>query len=307
MSIDIVIVNWNAGKLLKECVDSVIKYRDSSVCNILVIDNDSSDGSEMFLDDQLLVKLIRARKNLGFGKACNLAASHCNSEFILFLNPDARIFGDTLSKVQSFMVDNENTKIGICGVKLLDENGHIARSCSRAPSAKAYFSKAIGLTKIFPSLGNAMSEWNHLDTRIVDQVIGAFFFVRRTLFLSLQGFDERFFVYFEEVDFSYRARKEGWCSAYFCGAEAFHKGGGSSDQVKATRLFYSMRSRIQYVFKHFNVPSVVLVLCITLLVEPVSRSVFALLKGSIVSFKENLLAYRMLYGWLFGYKYGDIK
>jgi hypothetical protein len=307
MSIDIVIVNWNAGKLLKECVDSVIKYRDSSVCNILVIDNDSSDGSEMFLDDQLLVKLIRARKNLGFGKACNLGASHCNSEFILFLNPDARIFGDTLSKAQSFMVDNENTKIGICGVKLLDENGHIARSCSRAPSAKAYFSKAIGLTKIFPSLGNAMSEWNHLDTRIVDQVIGAFFFVRRTLFLSLQGFDERFFVYFEEVDFSYRARKEGWCSAYFCGAEAFHKGGGSSDQVKATRLFYSMRSRIQYVFKHFNVPSVVLVLCITLLVEPVSRSVFALLKGSIVSFKENLLAYRMLYGWLFGYKYGDIK
>ena len=68
-----------------------------------------------------------------------------------------------------------------------------------------------------------------------------------------------------------------------------------------------MRSRIQYVFKHFNVPSVVLVLCITLLIEPVSRSVFALLKGSIVSFKENLLAYRMLYGWLFRYKYGDIK
>ena len=307
MSVDIVIVNWNAGKLLKECVDSVIKYRDSCVCNIVVIDNDSSDGSEMFLDDQLSVKLIRARKNLGFGKACNLGASHCNSEFILFLNPDARIFGDTLSKVQSFMVDKENTKIGICGVKLYDENGHIARSCSRAPSAKAYFSKAIGLTKIFPSLGNAMSEWNHLDTRIVDQVIGAFFFVRRTLFLSLQGFDERFFVYFEEVDFSYRARKEGWCSAYFCGAEAFHKGGGSSDQVKATRLFYSMRSRIQYVFKHFNVPSVVLVLCITLLVEPVSRSVFSLLRGSIVSFKENLLAYRMLYGWLFRYKYGDIK
>lgn len=307
MCVDIVIVNWNAGKLLKECVDSVIKYSDSCVSNIVVIDNDSSDGSEMFLDDQVSVKLIRARKNLGFGKACNLGASHCNSEFILFLNPDARIFGDTLSKVQSFMVDNENAKIGICGVKLYDENGHISRSCSRAPSAKAYFSEAIGLTKIFPSLGTAMSEWNHLDTRIVDQVIGAFFFVRRTLFVSLQGFDERFFVYFEEVDFSYRARKEGWCSAYFCGAEAFHKGGGSSDQVKATRLFYSMRSRIQYVFKHFNVPSVVLVLCITLLIEPVSRSVFALLKGSIVSFKENLLAYRMLYGWLFRYKYGDIK
>lgn len=307
MSVDIVIVNWNAGQLLKECVDSVIKHRDATVRNVVVIDNDSRDGSEMFLDDEPSVKLIRARKNLGFGKACNQAASHCNSEFILFLNPDARIFGDTLSKIQSFMNDTENTKIGICGVKLYDENGHIARSCSRAPSAKAYFSKAIGLTKIFPSFGNAMYEWNHSDTRIVDQVIGAFFFVRRSLFVSLQGFDERFFVYFEEVDFSYRARKEGWYSAYFCGAEAFHLGGGSSDQVKAERFFYSARSRIQYAFKHFSVPDVVIVLFVTLCIEPISRSVLALSMGSVVSLKENLRAYWMLYRWLFRCKFGGNK
>jgi GT2 family glycosyltransferase len=131
--------------------------------------------------------------------------------------------------------------------------------------------------------------------------------VRRNLFLKLKGFDERFFVYFEEVDFSYRSRKEGWYSAYFSGAEAFHKGGGSSDQVKAARIFYSTRSRIQYVFKHFNVPSVVLVLFITLVVEPVTRSVFFLLKGSIVSFKENLIAYRMLFSWLLRYRDGDRK
>jgi GT2 family glycosyltransferase len=183
MSVDIVIVNWNSGELLKECVDSVLMYGGSCVCSIVVVDNDSSDGSENFLEDQLSVKLIRARTNLGFGKACNLGATHCNSEFILFLNPDARIFDDTLSKVRSFMVDKDNTNIGICGVKLYDEYGDIARSCSRAPTGKAYFSKALGLTKIVPSLGTAMSEWNHLETRIVDQVIGAFFF-REAQFIS---------------------------------------------------------------------------------------------------------------------------
>ena len=152
-----------------------------------------------------------------------------------------------------------------------------------------------------------MREWDHSSTRIVDQVIGAFFIVRRNIFLSLDGFDERFFVYYDEVDFTYRASNEGWYSAYFCGAEAFHLGGGSSDQVKAERVFYSARSRILYVFIHFSAPSVVIVLFVTLCIEPITRSVLALSMGSIVSFKESLRANWMLYRWLFRYKFGEKK
>ena len=305
MSIDVVIVNWNSGRFLEECVNSVVANGGDYTGSIVVVDNDSSDGSEKFLDDERSVSLIRADTNLGFGAACNLGASSCSGDFILFLNPDARIFESTLEKVHAFMLDSENLRVGICGVKLYDENGEVTRSCSRAPSATAYLFKAVGLTKLVPSLGTAMTEWSHSETRAVDQVIGAFFLVRRSLFLSLRGFDPRFFVYFEEVDFSFRARTEGWISVYFCGAEAFHRGGGSSDQVKATRLFYSTRSRMQYALKHFSIPSVALVLFTTLLVEPVTRSVFCLMKGSITSFRENLAAYYMLFHWLLGRKKGD--
>jgi len=305
--IDIVIVNWNAGFLIKECIDSIIKFKSSSVSKIIVVDNNSTDGSENFLDNYADVTLIRAGENLGFGKACNLGASLCQAEFILFLNPDTQLRSCTLSKVLRYMHEEENAKVGICGVQLFDERDQVARSCSRAPSAGALLAHAIGMTKIFPSFGDAMREWDHSCTRIVDQVIGAFFLVRRNLFLSLDGFDERFFVYFEEVDFSVRAKNMGWYSVYFSDAEAFHLGGGTSYQVKAKRTFYSMRSRIQYAFKHFSVPSVLIVLFVTLCIEPISRSVFALSKGSIVSFKENLRAYNMLYSWFFRFKFGEKK
>ena len=88
MCIDIVIVNWNAGLLVKECIDSIIKYKGALVSKIVVVDNNSSDDSSNFLDNYTEVNLIRASENLGFSKACNLGASYCDAEFILFLNPD---------------------------------------------------------------------------------------------------------------------------------------------------------------------------------------------------------------------------
>ncbi len=119
-----------------------------------------------------------------------------------------------------------------------------------------------------------MKEWDHGSNREVDQVMGAFFLVRRKVFEAFGGFDERFFVYFEDVDISFRARKEGWRSVYLCEAQAFHKGGGSSEQVKAKRLFYVLRSRILYGFKHFGfLPGTGLLLG-TLLIEPFARLVW---------------------------------
>ena len=97
-----------------------------------------------------------------------------------------------------------------------------------------------------------MSEWAHDTDREVDQVIGAYFLTRRALFQKLGGFDQRFFVYFEEVDFCVRARTAGSTAFFLAGAQAFHRGGGSSEQVPAQRLFYSLRSRMAYSHKHFT-------------------------------------------------------
>jgi GT2 family glycosyltransferase len=297
-AVTVVVVNWNSGVQLRACIDSVVKYGDDFVREIVVVDNCSTDGSEAGLDNFSCLKLIRTGDNLGFGRACNLGAAHAKTEFLLFLNPDAALRAGTLSNALDYMRAPENSSVGICGVQLLDERGHVSRSCARFPTAVAFAAHALALNRIFPRLGHHMSEWDHAQTRRVDHVIGAFFLVRHKLYWSLNGFDERFFVYLEDVDFSYRARAAGFLSVYLGGVQAFHAGGGTSNQVKALRLFYSLRSRLLYAFKHFSFFGALSVSLMTFLVEPLFRSAFAVLRQSASGLKETWFAYGLLWRWL---------
>lgn len=296
--VDIVIVNWNAGSLLRECVDSIIQHGEGLVNRIVVVDNGSADRSACSIEGLPDVTVIRAGANLGFAKACNMGAAHGNCEFVLFLNPDARLLPGSLSPVIEFMQRAENAMVGICGVQLIGEDGLVARSCARFPSAGGFVARAAGLNRIATRFDHKVSDWDHATTRRVDQVMGAFFLVRRSVFEALQGFDERFFVYFEDLDLAYRARELGWSNVYFAQAQAFHVGGGSSGQVKAQRLFYVLRSRILYTFKHFDPYAATAVLLATLFIEPLSRTVLALGRRSWTSLKETWVAYRMLVRWL---------
>ena len=296
--IDIVIVNWNAGIQLSDCVESCVKYRGDFVGSIIVVDNGSSDGSDSLIEAIDGVELIRAGENLGFGKACNLGASKCQEPLILFLNPDAAIYANTLLPLRKFMTAPSSQSVGICGIQLHDESGKVARSCSRFPSVMGLVLHSFGLGSILRVRSGAMVEWDHLCTRDVDQVIGAFFCVKRSLFNKLKGFDERFFVYFEEVDFSRRAHVDGWRTVYLADAQAYHLGGGTSSKVKAKRLFYSLRSRLIYSKKHFSYLGVFCVALSTLLIEPVSRAGLSIFRFSLQGLKETALGYGLLYGWI---------
>lgn len=302
MKLSIIIVNWNAGAQLAAAILTVAKYHHDLVSTVVIVDNASTDDSldrvGRLLDLPFKPRIIRNLENCGFGKACNLGAHQANSEYLLFLNPDAALYADTLTKALAFMQDQANAQFGICGVQLLDDAGDISRSCSRLPSLPSFVANAVGLDRFFPRLGHFMNEWDHSQNREVGQVIGAFFLVRRTLFDTLQGFDERFFVYFEEVDFSYRAHQAGWRSVYLADAQAFHAGGGTSNQVKARRLFYFLRSRLLYSFKHLSWISAFVVLLVTLSVEPILRTILALLRCSWSGLKETWAAYGMLFCWL---------
>lgn len=292
--LDIVIVNWNSGTFLEKCLSSI-----NNKYHTIVVDNGSTDGSIDCISSFKNLSLLQQSENHGFAKACNIGANLAKSDYILFLNPDAAIYPDTIDKVIAFMDYASNAQIGICGVQLIDENGNTARHCSRFPSVIRFLSHTFVLDRINPRLGRVMKEWDHNSTLVVDQVIGAFFLVRTNLFKSLGGFDERFFVYYEEVDFAYRAHLAGWKSTYFSGAKAFHAGNGTTKNIRAHRLFYSVRSRLLYVFKHFAWYKAVVVLLISVLIEPISRSILALLQRSWSGFKETWLAYCMLFRWLF--------
>jgi hypothetical protein len=301
--LDIVIVNWNSGVLLREAVASIAEFGANLVNKVIVVDNDSLDDSLTVVeangaDLPFSLSIIRNPTNLGFGAACNQGAKQAESEYLLFLNPDTALFADTLSKALAYMQDPANARVGICGVQLLDEQGRVSRSCARFPSARRFLAHALGVDRLFPQLGHFMADWDHRQTREVDQVIGAFFLVRREMFEALGGFDERFFVYFEEVDLSRRARNAGWRSVYLADAQAFHVGGGTSGQVKARRLFYLSRSCLLYATKHFSVAGAAVAMFATLLVEPLSRTMLALLRGSWSGVKETWAAYGMLWRWL---------
>jgi len=296
-SLDIIIVNWNSGNQLRDCLESIVAINKNGfeMNRVVVVDNESTDGSA---DDIELISLpltiIRNDENSGFAAACNQGAKDSKADYLLFLNPDTKLFPDSLSIPIQFMEKAENEKIGICGIKMVDEDGKLTTSAARFPSLKILVGKITGLSKIFPKIypNHLMSSYELVHSRLVDQIIGAFFLVRRNVFIEFGGFDERYFVYFEEVDFSMRAKMKGYSSYYLAEASAYHKGGGCSEGVKSDRLFHSLRSKIYYGLKYYSYMDRILLIFMIFTFEFVARLFFAGRKRFLTNFRETLSAYK---------------
>jgi GT2 family glycosyltransferase len=224
-----------------------------------------------------------------------MGARVSSSACLLFLNPDTELELDSLTVPLAFLEKPENGRIGIVGIQLLDDQKLIARSCARFPTLGSMAMRVLGIDTVVPRVGYPMTDWDHTSNRQVDHVIGAFYMVRRSLFDALGGFDERFFVYLEDLDFSLRANERGWGSAYLVEARAHHVGGGTSRQIKARRLFYALRSRIAFVNKHFGFAGATGLTLATLLVEPFPRLLRALLRGKPAEAGQTLVAFGLLW------------
>lgn len=303
-SLDIVIVNWNTGAQLAACLRSIAAARREGfrLGRVIVVDNGSDDGSAADLGTEgLPLDVVRNRQNRGFAAACNQGARRSDADYLLFLNPDTELFADSLAVPVAFLERPDARSVGICGVRLVDRSGRPVVSCARFPTLSVLTSEALGLPRLWPARfpPHLLPPEACSTTREVDQVIGAFFLVRRGLFEALGGFDERFFVYFEEVDFSLRARQLGFRSVCVAEAGACHHGGVSSGQVRARRLFYSLRSRLRYGFKHYRRPAAWALLLVTVGVEPFTRVGAAVLRGSWREAADTLTGYAMLAaeGW----------
>jgi GT2 family glycosyltransferase len=239
--------------------------------------------------------IIHNAKNRGFAAACNQGAKGSVAEYLLFLNPDTTVAPESLSMAVQFMQLPENLETGMCGIQLVDEQNRVLRRCSRFPKPSHFFAQMLGLNHLPKRFHDKfMSEWDHTETRQVDVVTGAFLLVRRVTFESLGGFDQRFFVYLEDVDFLYAAHKAGWGCYYLATPRAYHKEGGCSEQDRAARLLYSLCSRILYSYKHFGWAAATGLLMGTVLVEPFTRLAWAAWRGSVGEMKETFQAYAML-------------
>ncbi len=284
MFLDLVIVNWNSGNQLKNCLESIERAKkDNFILNkIVIVDNASVDSSLEGIDKiNLPIEIIRNPENYGFAKACNIGAKKAEGDFILFLNPDMLLFEDTFVNLFEYIYEHDKPEIGIYGIQLLDENGNIQRTCAKFPNVWNLVVRSLGLDTINSKFSKSyrLNDWNHQETKEVDQVIGAFFLVKRKLFEELKGFDERFFVYFEELDFSKRAHDLGFKTIYVTEAKAYHKGGGTSEKAKGRRLFYDVQSRTIYAFKYFGFLGGIAVLFTSWFIEPFLRMGYTLLKN----------------------------
>lgn len=297
VTLDIVIVNWNSGELLNNCLNSIDKSNIIGfLINIVVVDNASSDDSLNGLTYKGKYILLKNNENIGFAKACNVGLMQSSSKYILFLNPDAEVRENTIQKAVNKMETNEN--ISVLGVKYIDENGNVAPSCSRFPKLRYYFYDIIGLSKINPKLfyhATIMSDMDYSKSTFVDEVSGAFYFCRKSVLDRVGGFDERYFVYYEELDLSYRIKKSGGAIFYDADNEIYHKGGGVSDQVKAKRLLYNLRSRIEYSFKHFSNFKAIVLFILTMFFEPFTRLVYLIIGGRFTEINDLVRGYYYLF------------
>ena len=271
-SVDIVIVNWNSRSLLRECLAALDQSTIATRLKVVIVDNASTDGSaDGLATDRVHLDIVLNTENRGFAAGCNQGAKAGSAAILLFLNPDVRVRSDTVERAARYLADPAHSGVGVLGVQLLDTDGHVQRSCARAPTVRSLLLQTLFLDRICPALvpPHFLTEWDHEDTRPVDQVMGAFLMIRREVFAKLGGFDERFFLYFEDVDLCLAARKDGWAVIHYAGAQAEHLGGGTTEAVKDLRLYYHASSRVRYAAKwHGRIVAVVLMVFILLFEMP---------------------------------------
>jgi GT2 family glycosyltransferase len=272
-ALDIIIVNWNSQSLLDECLAALDRSTIAARLNVVVVDNASRDGSaERLAVKRMALQVVINPDNLGFAAGCNQGARKAYAPLLLFMNPDVRVETDAVEKAAAYLADPAHANVGVLGIQLLDAEGNVQRSCARTPTAAALLLHTLFLDRLCPTLvpPHFLAEWDHGETGPVDQVMGAFLMVRRSLFEQLGGFDERFFLYYEDVDLCLRVRQAGWSVVHFAGARAQHTGGGATEAVKDRRLFYLATSRVQYAAKrHGRVLAGVLMAFVLLFEMPI--------------------------------------
>ncbi len=234
--VDVVVVCWNDRDKIAVALDSVfslpeVKY-DRGFARVVVADNGSTDGSRQYLRERYgdRLRIVENGENLGFGAACNRAFAVTDSPYVFLLNPDAQLKSGALSTMVRFMRDHP--RCGIAGSRIYNLDGSIQESCGEFDNWVGAFlrSSAWGTWPIFKRFANGMAlrAWGHATEQRVDIAIGAALCIRRRLIDDVGPFDERFFLYHEEVDFAKRAADAGWETWYVPSSEAIHEGMGSA-------------------------------------------------------------------------------
>lgn len=253
--ISIIIVTWNVREMLRRALRCIYATVRRASFEVLVVDNASADGSAtMVCAEFSQVTLIANRENLGFGRANNQAAALARGRYLLLLNPDAFVHEGAIDEMVAFM--DAHPEAGASGCRLRYEDGSLQSSVTAFPTLLTELWTTLGLDRVFsrhPIFGQYMVHHEQLDyVQEVDSLMGAFLMLRRDVIAQVGLFDERFFMYSEEVDLCYRLRRAGWRNYFVPQAEATHVWGGSAWQIQGESFLRIFRSRVQFFRKHYG-------------------------------------------------------
>ncbi len=256
IDLSIVVVNYNVKEFLQNLIESIRKASKNISTEIIVVDNDSDDGSvEIIQQKYPFVNLIKKKENVGFGKANNIGLKIARGKYILMINPDTIVREDTFTKMIEFF--ESNNEVGLAGCKVLNSDGTLQLACRRGfPGVWTSFTKVTGLSSLFPK-SKLFAKYNltyldENDTYEVDAISGAFMFMRKEVYEAVGGFDPIFFMYGEDLDLCYRVQKAGFKVYYVHTTEIIHYKGESTKRssIDETKVFYNAMNL--FVKKHFS-------------------------------------------------------
>ncbi len=251
-----VIVTWNSGARLRECLTSILGNHSKVAVQTLVVDNASADDSvEWVARDFPAAEVIANTENYGFARACNQGIRVGRGRYILLLNPDTLVGPGTLDEMVGYM--DAHPEVGVLGPKLLNPDGSRQLSCRRFPTySAALFNRTSLLTRLFPfnrfSSQYLRSDHEYSQVEVVDWVAGACMLVRREAIDDVGLLDEGFFLYCEDVDWCKRMWAKDWKVVYFPKAEVIHYIGHSTARAPFRSVIERNGSIWRYYKKHFQ-------------------------------------------------------
>lgn len=225
--LSIIILNYNTKKLLKNLLLSILKSKVNGFkIEVIVVDNASTDGSVQMVKKNFSdFKLIVNKKNLGYSQGNNLGIKTAKAKYLLFLNSDTLLSKETIFKMIKFMNENEQYAAATCRVELI--NGRLDPACHRGfPTPWAAFTYFSGLEKLFPqskTFSQYHQGWKNLkEIHQIEVISGAFFLIRKKILDKVGLFDEKFFIYGEDIDLCYRLKQLGYKICFYPETKIVH-------------------------------------------------------------------------------------
>ncbi len=260
--VSVLIIHYRTPDLLRQCLESLTPIIGPAGSDVIVVDNASGDLTPDWIENDFPgVRLLAQSRNLGYSRAVNLAISEASGELFLVLNPDIIVPPDAIGKLVA--AADEHPEVGVIAPKLLNPDGSLQHSCRRFYDFKTFVYRRTPLGKLRPNSEvlrhHLMLDYDHRTPRVVDWVLGGAMLVRREAVEDVGGMDERFFLYFEDVDWCYRMHQRGWRVLYVPDAEMVHHhrresarkplGKSFMSHLMSVVRFYEKWSLLLYVLK----------------------------------------------------------